>query len=1229
MTNSPDLGPEPFPIANSFLQDNPMKLEHIKSSVPTASGRLRIAGVAALILTIFLPARAQNAPAPATSPSTQQEKEDAYIELSPFVVKSEEDTGYVATTTLAGTRLRTNLSDIGTSVSVLTSEFLSDIGATDSQTALSYALNTEVGGLSGNYQNAPNTGSWGQTSETNAHMAPNNNTRVRGLVSADNTLNYFRTSVAWDGYNVDRIDMLRGANSILFGLGSPGGVINASTRTANVVRDGGEADITTDEYGSFRSSLDYNKVILKNQLALRLGLLRDNQKYGQKPAFDNEDRIFVTGKYRPAFFNRNGVTLEIVADFQRGEGNSNRPRTAPPLDWLSAWIEPVSTQPIQLPAGTNFNGYANGVIPSFTQFSDRTGVTFLDIVARRFPSSIRQMADAFGPTLTVNSVEPGGDYWRQGRAWVEGALLANGTQYFGNPQASRRIFGLGDAYMHTPLMTFGAYLNEQGHPFGTAFSPLQITDPSVFNFYDKLLDGPNKEEWSDFNQHRIVLANTFLHGKLGYELSYFSEDAKRGQTTYLSDVTRIFVDMQLENIEGKPNPNFGRPYVQETSFGGNRLNETEIEGFRASAYFDHNFKRRDRSSWWRTLLGRHVFNGAYSVDKSFTKSRGFERVVLGPEFIEASPSNPLFHNRTRVSTRYYLGDSLAGRTSAAGANISNLDRYVIPEGGKINLRYFDTTWNAPTSVNPAAPWVNPAGQTWEQAANPANYVGWTQGDYSIINALSGNPADLDYATRGATLDKNDVKSRILTWQGYFFDGLVVGTYGWREDDSMSARLNSDSYPEPYNNAILDPAVFNLANPKTARGNLTVQSRNYSAVVHLHKIPKFGRRLPINVSFSYNEGANFDPSSADRRDVNGVFIDPPKGETKEYGLLLSTQDNRYSLRIINYETAVTNATSSQIRNIHHFNQFLAEVPRETITDIESGDMRIAYEARPEKPAWSIDDQENIHGPAWRQFERDFAAAFPGFVPTWLATGSWAPMNKQTSFRNSFLSTENNVSKGWELEFTANPTRSLRLTLNASKTEAVRTDVPGASTRSLYEYLQKAMVNPDGTPTAAGGLRSSYNWNDTMADFWTMNNYSNYELLQRLNGQSAPELVEWRVNAVANYTFQEGRLRNFGIGGAMRYEGGATIGFPYFFDDLGNPVADVENPYRRGSNERFDLWLSYRKKLFDNKIDWSIRLNLSNIFNDDELIPVRANPDGTLANFRIQQGRTWRLSSSFRF
>ncbi len=77
---------------------------------------------------------------------------DGKIELSPFSVTTDRSTqGYVASNTLAGTRGRTDLKDISSSISVVTGEFLRDTGATNAKELLTYTTGTEVGGTRGNF----------------------------------------------------------------------------------------------------------------------------------------------------------------------------------------------------------------------------------------------------------------------------------------------------------------------------------------------------------------------------------------------------------------------------------------------------------------------------------------------------------------------------------------------------------------------------------------------------------------------------------------------------------------------------------------------------------------------------------------------------------------------------------------------------------------------------------------------------------------------------------------------------------------------------------------------------------------------------------------------------------------------------------------------------------------------------------------------------------------------
>jgi hypothetical protein len=61
-------------------------------------------------------------------PSATMPADDDSILLSPFTVNAESDTGYLAKSTLAGTRVRTELKDVASSITVVTSQFLKDTG---------------------------------------------------------------------------------------------------------------------------------------------------------------------------------------------------------------------------------------------------------------------------------------------------------------------------------------------------------------------------------------------------------------------------------------------------------------------------------------------------------------------------------------------------------------------------------------------------------------------------------------------------------------------------------------------------------------------------------------------------------------------------------------------------------------------------------------------------------------------------------------------------------------------------------------------------------------------------------------------------------------------------------------------------------------------------------------------------------------------------------------------
>ena len=161
----------------------------------------------------------------ATFTGWAQETEEEVFELSPFTIDAAGDEGYYASQTMAGGRLSASLKDTGAAVQVVTKEFMDDLGATGIEELLQYTTSSEVAGILGNISGASEGGT-GETNVGGARRDPDGATRVRGLTAPDRTRNFFVTDIPFDSYNTERIDINRGANSFLFGLASPAGIIN-------------------------------------------------------------------------------------------------------------------------------------------------------------------------------------------------------------------------------------------------------------------------------------------------------------------------------------------------------------------------------------------------------------------------------------------------------------------------------------------------------------------------------------------------------------------------------------------------------------------------------------------------------------------------------------------------------------------------------------------------------------------------------------------------------------------------------------------------------------------------------------------------------------------------------------------------------------------------------------------------------------------------------------------
>lgn len=246
---------------------------------------------------------------------------DDPIVLSPFVTTVESDVGYLASTTLAGSRLRTPLKDVAAQISVFTPELMSDLGLTNLEEALMYSTNADSylewspGGDVG-----ANRGVW-QLDNTNV---------ARGLGALTTMREFFPTNFATDNYNSERLTIASGPNSILFGLGSPAGVADSSLKRAQF-RNSFSFGARVDNFDGWRTQLDLNRVLVPKRIALRFAVLRNNNRTFRPGTNDLNDRLYGTLTFQP--WTR--TTLRISGEWIQRD--ASRAAMVLPRDWISPW----------------------------------------------------------------------------------------------------------------------------------------------------------------------------------------------------------------------------------------------------------------------------------------------------------------------------------------------------------------------------------------------------------------------------------------------------------------------------------------------------------------------------------------------------------------------------------------------------------------------------------------------------------------------------------------------------------------------------------------------------------------------------------------------------------------------------------------------------------------------------------------------------------------------------
>jgi hypothetical protein len=149
---------------------------------------------------------------------------------------------------------------------------------------------------------------------------------------------------------------------------------------------------------------------------------------------------------------------------------------------------------------------------------------------------------------------------------------------------------------------------------------------------------------------------------------------------------------------------------------------------------------------------------------------------------------------------------------------------------------------------------------------------------------------------------------------------------------------------------------------------------------------------------------------------------------------------------------------------------------------------------------------------------------------------------------------------------------------------------------------------------------------LGDVW-----SKYLAQIALIGSVQPEMRKYHFNVISNYSFSTGILKGFNTGGAYRWQDKAVSSYHIHETEIYGQtawIANVNDPIYSPSEGHVDLWFGYERPLTD-KVKWRVQLNLRNVGESKGLVPITYQPDGTVAQSRIQEGMTYDLSMRFMF
>lgn len=250
----------------------------------------------ALLVALAAPSHAEDAGTTALAPITIAGQSSASGSI---------DTTIVAKSSRSGSKTDTPLLDAPDSVSVVTAKEMNERGVTSLDEALAYTpgVSTDIYGSDDRYDHYLIRGFYQATDGTFRDGLP---MRVGGSFTASRI----------EPYGMERIDVLKGSNSTLFGLSGPGGIVNAVTKVPQD-KEFGEVYTTVGD-GHVETGTDFGGALDKDGVwTYRLTGKWQNANGGIDHT--NDDRVYVAPALTWSPDADTSVT--ILTDYNKRDGN--------------------------------------------------------------------------------------------------------------------------------------------------------------------------------------------------------------------------------------------------------------------------------------------------------------------------------------------------------------------------------------------------------------------------------------------------------------------------------------------------------------------------------------------------------------------------------------------------------------------------------------------------------------------------------------------------------------------------------------------------------------------------------------------------------------------------------------------------------------------------------------------------------------------------------------------